>query len=44
VIILAVYVTCGKQFEHTWEGFSLESFRYIFTNLKLALPSAAMVW
>ncbi|GLT72146.1 hypothetical protein SLA2020_441020 [Shorea laevis] len=43
VISLALYVTCAKKFEHTWEGFSLECFRYIFTNLKLALPSAAMV-
>jgi MATE family multidrug resistance protein len=44
LIILAMYVICNKKFKHTWEGFSLESFHYIFTNLKLALPSAAMVW
>lgn len=44
VIILAMYVVCTKKFNHTWEGFSLDSFHYIFTNLKLALPSAAMVW
>ena len=43
-IILAMYVICNKKFKHTWEGFSLESFHYIFTNLKLAVPSAAMVW
>ncbi|GMY31851.1 protein DETOXIFICATION 18-like [Fagus crenata] len=43
LIILAMYVICNKKFKHTWEGFSLESFHYIFTNLKLALPSAAMV-
>ena len=43
-ISLAMYVTCAKKFEQTWEGFSLESCRYIFSNLKLALPSAAMVW
>ncbi|KAM3696821.1 hypothetical protein ACB098_06G068300 [Castanea mollissima] len=43
VIILAMYVVCTKKFNHTWEGFSLDSFHYIFTNLKLALPSAAMV-
>nr|KJB81977.1 hypothetical protein B456_013G170200 [Gossypium raimondii] len=30
-------------FEHTWEGFSFESFGYIIPDLKLALPSAAMV-
>ncbi|KAL0001251.1 hypothetical protein SO802_015032 [Lithocarpus litseifolius] len=43
VIILAMYVVCTKKFNHTWEGFSLDSFHYIFTNFKLALPSAAMV-
>ena len=42
--ILATYVMCAKKFEHTWQGFSAESFHYIFTNLKLSLPSAAMVW
>ncbi|XP_065618809.1 protein DETOXIFICATION 19 isoform X2 [Quercus suber] len=43
VIILAMYVVCTQKFNHTWQGFSLDSFHYIFTNLKLALPSAAMV-
>ncbi|KAK4576787.1 hypothetical protein RGQ29_027361 [Quercus rubra] len=43
VLMLAMYVTCTKKFEHTWGGYSLESFQYILTNLKLALPSAAMV-
>ena len=44
VLMMALYVTCAKKFKLTWEGFSLESFQYILTNLKLALPSAAMVW
>ncbi|KAK7830808.1 protein detoxification 19, partial [Quercus suber] len=44
VIILAMYVVCTQKFNHTWQGFSLDSFHYIFTNLKLALPSAAMYW
>ncbi|KAG2677855.1 hypothetical protein I3760_12G115700 [Carya illinoinensis] len=43
VLMLAIYVNRAKKFEHTRAGFSLESFRYILTNLKLALPSAAMV-
>ncbi|KAL0001257.1 hypothetical protein SO802_015038 [Lithocarpus litseifolius] len=43
VLMLAMYVTYSKKYEHTWEGFSLESFQYILTTLKLALPSAAMV-
>ncbi|KAK8985655.1 hypothetical protein V6N11_068903 [Hibiscus sabdariffa] len=40
---LSVYVFLAKEFEKTWEGFSLESFHCLVTNLKLALPSAAMV-
>lgn len=43
-LLLAIYVLFAKKFEQTWEGLSLESFRYIVANLKLALPSAAMVW
>uniref|UniRef100_A0A5B7AAT0 Protein DETOXIFICATION n=1 Tax=Davidia involucrata TaxID=16924 RepID=A0A5B7AAT0_DAVIN len=43
VLMMAIYVLYSKKFEHTWNGFSLESFNYILTNLKLALPSAAMV-
>ncbi|PON88947.1 Multi antimicrobial extrusion protein [Trema orientale] len=41
--MLAAYVMFAKRCERTWQGFSVESFRYIFTNLKLSLPSAAMV-
>lgn len=44
VIILIVYVRFAKKFEHTWRGLSMESFSYVFANLKLSLPSAAMVW
>ncbi|KAK0600746.1 hypothetical protein LWI29_018036 [Acer saccharum] len=43
MLLLAVYVICSKRFEPTWQGFYSESFSYIFTNLKLALPSAAML-
>ncbi|XP_050247605.1 protein DETOXIFICATION 18-like [Quercus robur] len=43
VLMLAMYVTCTKKVEHTWGGFSLESFQYILPSLKLALLSAAMV-
>ncbi|XP_021894778.1 protein DETOXIFICATION 19-like [Carica papaya] len=42
-LMLALYVFCSKKFQHTWEGFSLEAFCYILADLKLALPSAAMV-
>lgn len=42
-LMLAMYVVRSKKMEHTWTGFSLESFHYVLTDLKLALPSAAMV-
>lgn len=44
VLMLASYVLYAKKFKQTWEGFSWESFYHVFGNLKLALPSAAMVW
>ncbi|KAI3466099.1 hypothetical protein Pfo_022762 [Paulownia fortunei] len=43
VLMLGLYVLKAKKFEQTWEGFTSESLSHIFTNLKLALPSAAMV-
>ncbi|GKV52429.1 hypothetical protein SLEP1_g59011, partial [Rubroshorea leprosula] len=42
-LVLAIYVMSSKKFKHTWEGFSFESFCFILTDLRLALPSAAMV-
>lgn len=41
---LGTYVICSDKFKETWTGFSLESFRYVVINLKLSLPSVAMVW
>ncbi|KAL2476360.1 MATE efflux family protein ALF5 [Abeliophyllum distichum] len=43
VIMLGLYVLCAKKFEDTWKGFGSESFSHIFSNLKIAIPSAAMV-
>ncbi|PIN18346.1 hypothetical protein CDL12_09006 [Handroanthus impetiginosus] len=43
VLMLGFYVIKAKKFEQTWEGLSSEAFSYIYSNLKLALPSAAMV-
>ncbi|KAK2423630.1 protein DETOXIFICATION [Trifolium repens] len=43
MIMLGLYIIFAKKFESTWKGFSMQSFNYLFTNLKLALPSAAMV-
>ncbi|KAH6764264.1 MATE efflux family protein [Perilla frutescens var. hirtella] len=41
--MLGSYLLRAKEFERTWDGFTLESLSHVFTNLKLALPSAAMV-
>ncbi|CAM8946533.1 unnamed protein product [Rhodiola kirilowii] len=43
VLMLGTYILSAKQFDQTWHGFSIESFQHIVSNLKLALPSAAMV-
>ncbi|CAK8535084.1 unnamed protein product [Lathyrus sativus] len=43
MILLGLYVMNAKKFENTWTGFSMQSFNYLLTNMKLALPSAAMV-
>ncbi|KAK2423628.1 protein DETOXIFICATION [Trifolium repens] len=43
MIMLGLYIIFAKKFENTWRGFSMQSFNFLFTNLKLALPSAAMV-
>uniref|UniRef100_A0A0R0GV15 Protein DETOXIFICATION n=1 Tax=Glycine max TaxID=3847 RepID=A0A0R0GV15_SOYBN len=41
--LLVMYIMYAERFRQTWTGFSFESFNYIFTDLKLALLSAAMV-
>ncbi|KAM7250375.1 hypothetical protein ACFE04_022258 [Oxalis oulophora] len=41
--VLAIYVLSAKKFKLTWEGFSSESLSYVKRNMKLAVPSAAMV-
>ncbi|GFP79668.1 mate efflux family protein alf5 [Phtheirospermum japonicum] len=43
VLILGLYVLKAERFNQTWTGLSSESFRHVYSNLKLALPSAAMV-
>ncbi|KAH9609196.1 hypothetical protein KSS87_002232 [Heliosperma pusillum] len=42
-LMLMVYVKRDEKFEHSWKGLTMESFHYVVPNLKLALPSAAMV-
>ncbi|KHN28071.1 MATE efflux family protein LAL5 [Glycine soja] len=43
MLLLALYVMYAKKFKQAWQGFSMHSFHYVFTNMKLALPSAAMI-
>lgn len=43
VLMIASYLLRAKKFERTWDGFTSECFSHAFTNLKIALPSAAMV-
>lgn len=43
-LMLVGYVKYSKAFEHTWEGFSMEAFEHILPSMKLAVPSAIMVW
>ncbi|CAA2935247.1 DETOXIFICATION 18-like [Olea europaea subsp. europaea] len=43
VLMLGLYVLKAKKFKDTWKGFRSESLGHIFSNLKIALPSAAMV-
>ncbi|KAL7129527.1 hypothetical protein ABFS83_13G072900 [Erythranthe nasuta] len=43
LFMLVLYVFKAKKIEKTWEGFTLESLSHVYSNLKLALPSAAMV-
>ncbi|XP_055807552.1 protein DETOXIFICATION 18-like [Solanum dulcamara] len=44
VLMLGVYVLFSKRFSDIWrDGLSFVSFHHILTNLKLSLPSAAMI-
>ncbi|XP_051136147.1 protein DETOXIFICATION 19-like [Andrographis paniculata] len=43
VLMLALYVLKAKRFKETREGFTFPSWSFVVVDLKLALPSAAMV-
>ncbi|XP_042058159.1 protein DETOXIFICATION 18-like [Salvia splendens] len=43
VVMLGFYVVKADKFRLTWPGFRLEALRHVFSYLKLALPSAAML-
>ncbi|KAJ4745571.1 Protein DETOXIFICATION [Rhynchospora pubera] len=42
-LMLAGYVKYAKDFNHTWEGLSMEAFEHVLPSMKLAVPSAIMV-
>ena len=44
VILLALYVKFSSSCAKTWTGLSREAFQNILTFLRLAIPSAVMVW
>ncbi|KAL7129523.1 hypothetical protein ABFS83_13G072700 [Erythranthe nasuta] len=43
LFMFVLYVFNDTKIEKTWEGFTSESLSHVYSNLKLALPSAAMV-
>jgi multidrug resistance protein, MATE family len=43
-LMLAGYVKYSEDFKNTWEGFSMEAFEHVLPSMKLAAPSAIMVW
>lgn len=43
-IMLAIYVKCSDKFRYTWNGFTAEALQHVIPCMKLAVPSAVMVW
>jgi multidrug resistance protein, MATE family len=43
-LMLAAYVMLSARFRETWPGFTTEAFRHVLPGMKLAIPSAVMVW
>lgn len=43
-IMLAAYVMLSARFRETWPGLTTEAFRHVLPGMKLAIPSAVMVW
>ncbi|XP_008775553.2 protein DETOXIFICATION 18-like [Phoenix dactylifera] len=43
LLMLAPYINYSEKFKCTWEGLSMESFQYVISSLRLAVPSAVMV-
>ena len=43
-LMLAAYVMLSARFRETWPGLTSEAFRHVLPGMKLAIPSAVMVW
>lgn len=44
VVLLAIYIKFSSDCKKTWTGFSKEAFYDTLNFLKLAIPSAVMIW
>lgn len=44
VILLGLYIRFSSACLRTWTGFSTEALHYILCFIKLAIPSAIMIW
>jgi hypothetical protein len=42
--MLLAYVARSEMLGDTWKGFSADAFKYVLPTVKLATPSAVMVW
>jgi MATE family multidrug resistance protein len=43
-LLLLGYVMWSREFDETWKGFSVDAFSYVLPTIRLATPSAIMVW
>ncbi|EXC01163.1 MATE efflux family protein 9 [Morus notabilis] len=44
VFLLAIYLKFSGACRHTWAGFSKDGFHDFFSFMRLAIPSAVMIW
>lgn len=44
VVLMGMYVKLSPACKHTWTGFSKEAMNDLLSFLKLAVPSAIMIW
>lgn len=44
VLLLALYIKLSPAFNTTWTGFSREALKNVFSFIRLAVPSALMMW